>query len=120
MLSNAVSQIEKNNFQFGIVAINIDDLLPEKTVLNSKTFKESADKLHNFNLQFLNRHERYFLKYFSESRIIAAIISSSIISDIHYESPKFNNLHQWTMWTVPNLNSQHQNQIKEFSQKIMT
>lgn len=119
VLSNAVSQIESSH-EFGIVAMNIDDLLPADVVLNARTFDELGDKLHSKNMQFLKRHERHFLKYLSESRIIAVIASTSIVVDIHDESPKFNNANQWAIWTVPNLNGLlpkplsflHQHEIK--------
>jgi len=119
VLSNAVSQIE-NSFEFGIVAMNIDDLLPANVVLNARTFNELADKLHAANMGFLSKHERHFLKYLSKSRIIAVIASTSIVSDIHDELPKFNNASQWAIWTVPNLKIQHQEQIDDFRQKVMS
>lgn len=118
VLSNAVSQIE-NSFEFGIVAMNIDDLLPEESVLNARTFNELADKLHMANMIFLNTHERHFLKYFSKSRIIAVLVSTSIVSDIHYETPKYNNASQWAIWTVPDLKLQHKKQIYDFRQRVM-
>lgn len=118
VLSEAVSQIEKSS-EFGIVAMNIDDLLPGGVVLNARTFSQQADKLYNENVKFLNKHKRHFVRYFNKSRIIAAIISTSAISDIHNESPKFNNTDQWTIWTVPGLNSNHQKQIENFRQKLM-
>lgn len=113
-----MSQIE-NIFEFGIVAINIDDLLPADRVLNARTFNELGDKLHDQNMRFLKKHERHFLKYLSKSRIIAVIVSTSIVADIHDEAPKFNNANQWAIWTVPNLKLQHQKQINDFRQRIM-
>lgn len=118
ILSYAVSQIE-NSFEFGIVAINIDDLLPADTTLKARTFDELADKLLAVNMQFLIRHERHFLKYLAQSRIIAMIVSTSIVADILNESPKFNNAYQWTIWTVPDLKLQHQKQINAFRQKVI-
>jgi len=51
VLSNAVSQIE-NEYEFGIVAINIDDLIPEGVLLKARTFQEAGDKLHARNMEF--------------------------------------------------------------------
>jgi len=94
-------------------------LLPENSVLNAKTFSELSDKLHSENMRFIREHERHFLKYLSTSRIIAVIVSSSTVSDIHDESPKFNNASQWAIWTVPDLKPGHKKQIDDFRQKIM-
>lgn len=118
VLSNAVSQIE-NSSKFGIVAMNIDDLLPESVILNARTFNEQADKLHAENMRFLSNHQRHFLKYLSKSRIIAVIVSTSIVSDIHDESPRFNNASEWAIWTIPDLRLDHQKQLNEFWKRFM-
>ena len=118
VLSNAVSQIE-NQHEFGIVAINIDDLIPESVLLKAKTFQEAGNKLHAQNMDFLKQHERHFLKYLSASRIVAVIASTSMVADILDESPKFNNFSQWAIWTIPGLKSEHQKSIDEFRSKVI-
>ncbi len=118
VLSNAVSQIEKRH-EFGIVAINIDDLIPDSVLLKAKTFQEASDKLHAHNMDFLGRHERHFLKYLSASRIVAVVVSTSVITDILEETPKFNNFSQWAIWTIPDLKPEHQNAIDEFRSKVI-
>ncbi|MHB8882518.1 MAG: hypothetical protein ACYC69_13540 [Thermodesulfovibrionales bacterium] len=119
VLSNAVFQFEKM-FDFGIVAINIDDLIPADVLLKAKTFEELGDKLHRANMIFLANHERYFKKYLSKSRIIAVIASTSLIADIVDESPKFNNAQQWAIWTTSELLPKHANAIDAFRKKVMS
>lgn len=118
VLSNAVSQIE-NQHEFGIVAINVDDLIPESVLLKARTFQEAGNKLHDQNINFLKRHERHFLKYLSASRIVAVIASTSMVTDILDESPKFNNFSQWSIWTIPGLKSDHKKSIDEFRSKVI-
>ncbi|GAA4084285.1 hypothetical protein [Zhongshania borealis] len=117
-LSKAVSQIE-NDHEFGIVAMNIDDLIPEAVLLRARTFKEAGDKLHNINMNFLARHEHHFLKYLSKSRILAVIASTSMVTDIADESPQFNNFSQWAIWTIPGLKTEHQNALNYFRSKVI-
>ncbi|GAB4508194.1 MAG: hypothetical protein Tsb0026_06430 [Sulfuricaulis sp.] len=119
VLSNAVSQFE-NLFDFGIVAINIDDLIPADVLLKARTFEELGDKLHRANMIFLANHERHFNKYLSKSRIIAAIVSTALVADIKDESPKFNNAHQWAIWTTPELLPAHAKAIEAFREKVMS
>jgi len=118
VLSNAVSQIE-NDHEFGIVAMNIDDLIPVSVLLKASTFQEAADKLHAQNMAFLKRHERHFLKYLTTSRIVAVIASTSMVTDIVDESPKFNNFSQWAIWTIPGLKAEHKKAIDGFRQKVI-
>jgi hypothetical protein len=119
VLSNAVSQFE-NLFDFGIVAINIDDLIPADVLLKARTFEELNDKLHSANMIFLANHERHFNKYLSKSRIIAAIASTALVADIRDESPRFNNAHQWAIWTTPELLPAHAKAIEAFRERVMS
>ncbi|OAI23026.1 MULTISPECIES: hypothetical protein [Methylomonas] len=118
VLSNAVYQFE-NIFDFGIVAMNIDDLIPENTLLQARTFEELGNKLHSNNMTFLANHERCFRKYLSKSRIIGVIVSTALVADIIEESPKFNNAHQWTIWTTPELLPNHAKAISFFREKVI-
>jgi hypothetical protein len=119
VLSNAVSQF-KNAFDFGIVALNIDDLIPAGRTLKARTFEELGDILHSMNMIFLAKHERHFEKYLSKSRIIAVIASTSLIADILDESPKFNNVLQWAIWTTSELLPQHAKVVEDFRERMMS
>lgn len=118
VLSEAVNQIQKE-FEFGIAAINIDDLLPAKAILNLNSSQAVAERLHQHNGEFLQRHDRNFRKYLAEGRLISAIISSCIISDVPNEKPQFNNAWQWTAWTILGLPKEHQIQLDRFYDIIM-
>ena len=113
ILSNAVAQFEKS-FDFGIVAVNIDDLIPAEVTLQARTFKELSDKMHTVNMIFLTNHERHFNRYLSTSRIIGVIASNSLVADILDELPKFNNAVEWAIWTTPGLLPKHSTAIEVF------
>lgn len=113
-ISKGVKQIEINNFDFGIVAINIDNLTPEKSILKIDVLSDALDFLHKINMNFIEENERHFLKYLKDSRIIAVIIHSSVIADISLNKPQFNNLSQTTMWSIKNLDSRLKNKIDQF------
>jgi len=113
-LSNGVKQIKDNNFIFGIIAINIDNLLPEKTILNAGTFNQASDILHNENMKFIKKYSGKFLKYLTENRILSVLIVSSTIADIKNEKPKFNNISQSTIWTIQELEKEHKDKINQF------
>lgn len=118
VLSEAVKQIEKE-FEFGIVAINIDDLLQSDVVLKMKSSEAVSEKLNQKNSEFINKHSRHFNKYLSTSRIISAIISTSIIADVASEKPRFRNTYQWTVWTISELSDRHREQLNNFYNTVM-
>jgi len=114
LLSKAVKQIKDNNFIFGIVAINIDNLLPEKTILNANTLSQASDILHEENMKFINKHSSKFFKYLKDNRIISVLVVSSIIVDIKNEKPRFNNIAESTLWTIQDLGEEHKEKIDKF------
>jgi hypothetical protein len=118
VLSQAVGQIEKE-FEFGIVAINIDDLLPPQATLNLESSYAVEERLNQYNGEFLRRHDRHFRKYLTKGRLISAIISSCVISDVPNERPRFNNAWQWTVWTVPGLSENQRVQLDRFYNIVM-
>jgi hypothetical protein len=62
VLSQAVAQIEAS-FDFGIVAINIDDLVPANHILRTPTQETMSQHISILNDRFLKTHERHFRKY---------------------------------------------------------
>ena len=118
VLAEAVNQIEQA-FEFGIVAVNIDDLLPAEAVLKMENSDAVTERLNQINLDFIKRHFRHFTKYLSASRIISAIVSTSIITDVPSEKPRFRNAYQWTVWAISELKERHKKQLSKFYQTIM-
>lgn len=114
LLSKGVKQIKDNNFIFGIVAINIDNLLPEKTILNTNTISQASDILHEKNMEFINKYSKKFFKYLKENRIISVLVVSSTIVDVKSEKPRFNNIAQSTIWTIQELEEEHKKKIDKF------
>lgn len=118
VLSEGVKQIHKE-FEFGIAAINIDDLLPPAATLQADSSQAVHEQLHQHIGEFLQRHDRHFRKYLAGGRLIAAIISCGIISDVTNEKPQFNNAWTWDVWTMPGLPKEHQIQLDHFYDIVM-
>jgi len=117
-LSKAVKQIETNGFEFGIVAINIDDLLPEHAILKIDSFSNLLETLYENNEGFIARHERHFRKYLKDSRIIGVIVTTSIFADVTLDRPRFNNAFQWAIWTIPEISDKHKKIMTEFRELV--
>lgn len=118
VLSQAVEQVEKE-YDFGIVAINLDDLLPEDVVLKMESTEAVGKKLNQINSEFIHRHIRHLTKYLSIGRIMSAIVSCSVVADIESERPRFRNSYQWTVWNISGLSDQQEKQISNFYNTVM-
>jgi hypothetical protein len=94
VLSEAVAQIEPT-FDFGIVAVNIDDLSPNQ-ILRTPTRESASRCIDDLNARFIRSHERHFRKYLASGRLISALVSTSVLADLHHERVRFYNAHRST------------------------
>jgi hypothetical protein len=104
-VSNAVGQIE-SSFQYGIVALNIDDLAPEGDFIRARTQEEISIRLAARNLEFMQRHEGTFLKYMSKDRLMSVLVGCSALVDVFGGETRLNNARQISVWmpeSVPDI-----------------
>jgi hypothetical protein len=118
VLSEAVAQIE-SNFDFGIVAVNLDDLVPANGILKASTQETMAQRLRDLNAWFLTAHERHFRKYLAAGRVISALVSTGVLADVSRARTRFNNARQFTVWTIPGLPFEKDRQLKKFYEILM-
>lgn len=118
VLSEAVAQIEES-FDFGIVAINIDDLLPPNEILRTPTSEDMVKFINNFNTKFLHTHERHFKKYLASGRVISALVSTAVLADVYQAKPRFNHARQSTIWSIPGLAPDKAQQLTRFYNQFM-
>ena len=98
-LSVGVEQIERVS-EYGLLAINIDDLWPPNQMRVVTSEQYLAHTLSQENLEFLARHERYFRKYLSSGRVMGAMVASGGIA---YVKPSYLSARQFTTWSMPGL-----------------
>jgi hypothetical protein len=113
VVSDAVRQFEKQ-FDFGMIALNVDDLIPEGKFLQARTKPEAANILTDFCGAFAERNDRYLRKYLGSGRAICAIISVSTLVDASQSTPRFNNMRQSVFWTIPGLPVEKEKQVENF------
>lgn len=113
VLSKAVAQIEKG-FDFGIVALNIDDRLPKNAILKAPAVNEMADALDQRNMDFLRTHERHLRRYIEPGRAMSVLVSCAAIVDIESHKPRFLHARQSTMWHRPGLPENKELEMKAF------
>jgi hypothetical protein len=115
-LSVGVAQIEELS-EYGLLAINLDDLWPPNQLRASTSDEELGHSLTQENLAFLKRHERHFQKYLSTGRVIGAMVASGGIAHV---GTSYQSARQFTTWTMPGLESVKAKLIKELQEQIQT
>lgn len=113
VLSSGVAQIEAN-FEYGIVALNLDDLLPRKKIFVRDDHDDLGRAINDLNLEFLGRHERHFRKYLTAGRVLSAFVSTGCLGYVRNGGPGLNNARQSTGWTIPGLQEDKQKVFRSF------
>jgi hypothetical protein len=110
VLSNAVSQIEREG-EFGIIALNLDDLFPVNAILKAPTLAVMSSILEDRINAFLRTHERHLRKYLTPGRAISALVSCAAIADVEN---RLLNARQTTVWQIPGIPDAKAEQMNQF------
>lgn len=119
VLSQGIRQVEKASGT-GIVALDIEDLLPENAILQVPDSEAMVRRLNEHNDGFMRRHERHLRKYLEPGRAISVVVSCSAIVDIVSRSPRFYTARQTTMWNIPNQYSTQSSQVKAILSALLS
>jgi hypothetical protein len=118
VLSKGVHQIEAS-FEYGMVCFNIDDLLPEDAVANTRNNKHIEEVLQARNHEFIQRHGHRFRNYMLDERLLGVLVSTTVIADIADMEPRLHNASQWTIWTLEETKEKYKRQINRLHHLVM-
>lgn len=102
----------------GLVAFNIDDLVPADALMKSQTSTEASDYLAALNKDFIDRHQRHIQRFVTEERCDGIIVATTVLTDIADSSPRFNNHLQLTLWTLEEANSRTRSRIARLREAL--
>ena len=114
VLSEAVAQIESSG-ETGIVAVNIDDLLPENQLFLAQSVEAVRSELGKFAEDFLRRHEHTFRRYLSCGRLVSAGVCVNAIVGTGRKQNDYSSGREWFFWTIPGLEFRKEALIDEFA-----
>lgn len=114
VLSEAVKQIE-DSFKFGIVALNLDDLIPEDKFIRANNYTEIVFMLQKLNNQFIQKHDRHLRKYLSSGRLLCILISTTVPATTEI----LNFVSQKIIWNIPGLDKSKSQILKQVHTLLM-
>lgn len=83
----------------GVIAFNLDDILPETSVLIVSTEVQLKQQLDEINKKFINDNERHFLSMGERGACDGVLVSTSVIADVSDMSPPVNVIRSSAAWT---------------------
>lgn len=84
----------------GVVAFNLDDLTPGRSLLVEPTRLGANDRLHALNIAFMQRHQLDFQEAVMAGKCDGVLLATTAQADVEGMSPRFNRVTQITLWTV--------------------
>ena len=101
VLSEGVQQINASGHA-GLIAVNLDELLPARQMLKLKDADHLGRTLIEFNHAFMKDNERRFQKYLLNERLVGALVAHSTVAQLTNDSSPFTFGRQVTLWVVSN------------------
>lgn len=89
----------------GLVALNIDDLVPDDTILRSRDRREASEFLHVFNESFVERHRIVLQRFVKDGRCEGILVSTAVLADLQNSKPQFNLITESMLWTLDSLSA---------------
>lgn len=102
----------------GLVALNIDDLVPDDTILRSYDPRQAFDFLNNINLSFIERHRMTLQRFVSDGRCDGIYVSTSVLADLENSRPRFNLVAECLLWTLDSVGPEAQARLAELRKKL--
>lgn len=114
-VQKGVRQIEAQGI-VGIIAMNIDEMFPEHSIVKAPSMPVLSRKVSDLNLEFMGRHEHTLEKYVRSGRVAAVMASTSLFGllDGHIQQTR-----QFTFWAPPSSDSNVRRHLDEFQRILM-
>ena len=102
VISVAVSQIRRS-MKLGLVAVNIDDLLPANAILKADNQAIASQMINSRIGALMAKQEHYLRRYLEPGRAIAVVVSCAALADMKHNEPRFCNFRQTVAWHIPSV-----------------
>lgn len=104
--NSVASQLRKGYKQLramgspGLIAFNLDDITPERSLLVQPSRQAANDALHRLNIEFMQRHQMEFQEAVMDGKCDGVLLATTAQADVADMSPRFNRVTEFTLWTV--------------------
>jgi hypothetical protein len=99
----------------GLIALNIDVLVPENHLLGASTGALAGAKLQHMIDNFRERHGRKLREVMAAARCDGVLLSLTSMADVEQIRPRLNYFTQTDCWTLSNRNYHGRRRMREFS-----
>lgn len=98
-LQKGCRQLRASNLS-GVVAVNLDDVTPQLSILVQPSRVAANNVLQGFNIAFIERHRQKLQEAVMSGGCDGVLFATAVQADIQGMSPRFNRVTEFTLWTV--------------------
>jgi hypothetical protein len=102
-ISKGVKQIEAHGAG-GLVALNIDDLLPADSILRQRQHASASSWLAAFVAEFIESKRPKLQRPIAQGRCDGILVSATCVCDLEEGAPQFTTVTDTTLWSLQTLN----------------
>lgn len=88
------------SFKGGVVALNLDQLVPFDNILSAKGRSEASDILNRLNVDFLRRNARRLARFIQSDRCDGLLLCLTAEADLHESRVRMNSVSETMIWTI--------------------
>lgn len=99
----------------GVIALNLDDIVPPGRLLDNTDRDSAGAFLHQFNLDFIERHRSLFERAVHEGRCDGVWVSVCTAAVIGNEETPFNMFTQHSLWTLTSTNGYSKHRMERLA-----
>lgn len=116
-IRKGVKQIEAHGAG-GLVALNIDDLLPADSVLNQRDYAMASAQLGAFAASFIERNRLAFERPIAHGRCDGILVSAASVCDLEEGVSRFTTVTDTTVWTLQSLKPEARQRFEALRQAV--
>lgn len=84
----------------GLVALNLDDLVPASSILRSSSYESAASCLGELNMNFLRQHKNKMHRFIKDGRCDGVLLATTTFVDIPSSKIRSHIITSITLWAI--------------------
>lgn len=116
-IRKGVKQIEAHGAG-GVVALNIDDLLPADSILKQRDHASASAWLGAFVAEFIERSRLNMQRPIAQGRCDGILVSATCVCDLDEGAPRFTTVTDTTLWSLQTLKPEALARFKALRQAL--
>jgi hypothetical protein len=110
--------VQLSSFKGGVVALNLDQLVPFDKIVSVKGRSEASDTLHRINVEFLRRNASRLARFIQSGRCDGLLLCVTAEADLHESRVRINAVSETMIWTIDGAPRGRVDRLRQFGERL--